>query len=184
MAEHLLHGAQVGATFDQVGGKGMAQGVRTDRFPDACLLRKAFYDIEHHNPCQLFAPAAQEYEIFLPFQDPDMDAHLPQVSPELLQGAVAHRHQPLLVALAYHGDEAVVEPDFGDFQVDQLADPQSTAIQHLQHGLVPLPFRAAQVNGGKEFFHLVHPQGVRQSPAQPGRFQQLRRVGTDHVLQQ
>lgn len=30
VAQHTLYGAQVGSSFKQVGGKGMAEGVRTD----------------------------------------------------------------------------------------------------------------------------------------------------------
>ena len=40
VAQHTLYGAQVGSSFKQVGGKGMAEGVRTDVFGDAGLLRQ------------------------------------------------------------------------------------------------------------------------------------------------
>ena len=40
VTQHTLYGAQVGASFKQVGGKGMAEGVRTDVFGDAGLLRQ------------------------------------------------------------------------------------------------------------------------------------------------
>ena len=37
VSQHRLHRANVGATHEQVGGKGMAQGVRRDVFGDARL---------------------------------------------------------------------------------------------------------------------------------------------------
>ena len=45
VAQHTLYGAQVGSSFKQVGGKGMAEGVRTDVFGDAGLLRQFHADV-------------------------------------------------------------------------------------------------------------------------------------------
>ena len=38
VAEHLLHGAEVGAAFDEVRSEGVPEGVRTYSFLDARVL--------------------------------------------------------------------------------------------------------------------------------------------------
>ena len=47
MTQQLLHGADVVTTFEQVGGEGMAQGMRRCRLVHAgvahCLLERALY---------------------------------------------------------------------------------------------------------------------------------------------
>jgi hypothetical protein len=47
VAEQLLHGADVVAAFQQVGGEGMAQGVRRRRLVDARLLRRRLHRALH-----------------------------------------------------------------------------------------------------------------------------------------
>lgn len=49
VAQHTLYGAQVGSSFKQVGGKGMAEGVRTDVFGDAGLLCQFLNEMEYHD---------------------------------------------------------------------------------------------------------------------------------------
>ena len=64
VAQHTLYGAQVGSSFKQVGGKGMAEGVRTDVFGDAGLLCQFLNEMEYHDARDIFAPACQEYIVF------------------------------------------------------------------------------------------------------------------------
>ncbi len=49
VAQHALYGAQVGASFKQVSGKGMAEGVRTDVLGDAGLLCQFLDKVEYHD---------------------------------------------------------------------------------------------------------------------------------------
>ena len=48
MAEHLLHGAEVGTAFDEVRGEGVPERVRTHRFVDACRCHPLLH--EHGAP--------------------------------------------------------------------------------------------------------------------------------------
>ena len=49
MSQHALYGAQVCAAFQQVGGKRMAKGVRTDIFGDSRLFCEFLDEVEYHD---------------------------------------------------------------------------------------------------------------------------------------
>ena len=48
MAEHLLHGEQVGTAFEQMCGKAVAERMRTDGLGNAVFLCQVFHDEENH----------------------------------------------------------------------------------------------------------------------------------------
>ncbi len=64
MPEHLLDGTQIGAAFEQMGSKGMAQGMRTDTFPDAALPAQILHNVEHHHTRHFSASPVQEKDVF------------------------------------------------------------------------------------------------------------------------
>ena len=49
MTEHFLNGAEVGAAFDEVCGKGVSEGVRTDGLFQPYFGGTFFDDIKHHD---------------------------------------------------------------------------------------------------------------------------------------
>ena len=48
--EHFLDSPKVSSSVDQMGGKGMPEGMRTYSFPDTCFFCKLFYQGENHHP--------------------------------------------------------------------------------------------------------------------------------------
>ena len=60
MAQHLLHGPQIGAVLQQVGGKGMPQGMRGNLPVDAGLAHVLFQDFPEPLPGQ--TPAVDIYK--------------------------------------------------------------------------------------------------------------------------
>ena len=48
VAEHFLHGTQVGAALDEVRGKGVPERVRTHCLVDACRCHPLFHEHEDH----------------------------------------------------------------------------------------------------------------------------------------
>ena len=66
VAEHSLNGTEVGSTFEQVGGKAVAEGVGTDGWADTCAQAELFDDMEDGDARQRGAAAqAEEDEIFV-----------------------------------------------------------------------------------------------------------------------
>lgn len=63
MAEHLLDGAQVGATFEQMGGERVAQGVRRYVFAYACKFGVAFDDVEYHHAGKAASAAVEKHYV-------------------------------------------------------------------------------------------------------------------------
>ena len=58
VAEHHLYGAQIVAAFEQMRGKGMAQGVRRHVFANTTGLGGIADDVEHHHTAHGFASMA------------------------------------------------------------------------------------------------------------------------------
>ena len=58
VAEHHLYGAQIGAAFEQMRGKGMAQGVRRHVFANTAGLGGIADDVEYHHAAHGFASMA------------------------------------------------------------------------------------------------------------------------------
>lgn len=65
--QHGLNDTQIGTAFQQVGGKGMTEGMGTDGFAQAALLDQLFYHVEYQDAGQLrTAPDTQKDIIFVP----------------------------------------------------------------------------------------------------------------------
>ena len=65
MAEHLLYGTQVGASFEQVGGKTVAQGVGADVFLNAAGLAPFLDDVEYHDAAQPASASVEKEYVFV-----------------------------------------------------------------------------------------------------------------------
>ena len=66
-----------------------------------------------------------------------------EVNPRGLGGTLAHRHDALLGALAHAAHHALAQVDVGDAQRHELGDPQSRAVEQLEHRPVAQSARAA-----------------------------------------
>ena len=61
--EHLLDGAQVGSSLEQMGGKGMPQGVWTHGFPDTRPVAQVLDDVENHHASEAVAASVEEEDV-------------------------------------------------------------------------------------------------------------------------
>ena len=64
MSQHLLHGPQVGAAFNQVRGEGMPQGMRADVLLDVCDFYQFLYNGKNHYARQFCPAIIQEQMVF------------------------------------------------------------------------------------------------------------------------
>lgn len=140
VTEHLLDGTEAGATFQEVGGKRVTEGMRGDSLRDACCLCQLLDDSEDHHTGELGAAAVQKEIIFVVWFDGHLVAAL-QPEMYLLDRDGRQRHKTLFASLAVDTHVAEVEIDIRQFQVDQFGDTKARAIEGLDDGEVAVSER-------------------------------------------
>ena len=109
VTQHLLDGAQVSPSLEQVGRKTMAQGVRADHFSDSGELAQLLYNVKNHLAREHCPPAVEEQDVFTAALDHLMRACLLQVKIDLVDGNGRDGHNALFVALALNHDIALID---------------------------------------------------------------------------
>ena len=164
VAEHLLQRAQVGAAFEHVRGKAVAQQVRVQ--PLDADFAPVFLDYgEDGAPADAPAARVQKHRVRVLGRARLRVKMRPagvQIGVKRAGSAAQERHEALLAALAAHAHQLAIAQKAGEIEADQLAYAQATAVEHLEHGLV------AQAGGrlGKGLVeqgaHLPDGKGLRQ----------------------
>ena len=109
VAQHALNGSQIGAAFQQVSGKGVAEGVRADVLGDAGFFGQFFNQVEDHDTGEPFSSAmAHEHVVFVFFFYFNLVA-VEEIELYLMDGTLGDGYQALFVAFAFHLDEPFVE---------------------------------------------------------------------------
>ena len=135
MTEQLLHGAQVGAAVEQVGGEGVAQGVGVGG-----RGRPAVEDAAHVAGREAAAPLVEEQRVAVGAPRRERRVAGPsEPRAQRVDGRLAERDGPLLAALAPHDRPAPVEVEVAGPEGAQLADPEAAAVEQLEHGVVAGP---------------------------------------------
>jgi hypothetical protein len=135
MSEHFLNGTQVGASFEQVGRKRVAQEVGVDPLRvQPGFLGELAQDQERPRPCERPAPGVQEE--LGPVAGVEKRASAREVAAEGLGGVPADRHGAFLAAFADHSNEAVVEIDPGLLEPHRLGDAEARAVEQLEERLI------------------------------------------------
>src|SRR6476646_11043485 len=132
VAEHLLDAAQVAAALEQVGGERVPQRVRRDVLGDPGLAGVLADELEHRLAGDALAAVVEEKNVAA-LEPAQVRAAALEVDPGRLGGALSHRHDPLLRALAGAADDALGQVDVGDAQRDELGDAQAGAVEQLEH---------------------------------------------------
>ena len=183
VAQQHLHGAQVGAVVEQVGGEGVAQGVGGQGGGDVGGFGLFFHDHPEHHPGHAATPGGDEQvAALLPTQDGR--AALGQVAAQPLAGYLAEGHQALLGALAQHPQHAVIQAHIQHPQAHQLTHPQAAGVHQLQHGAVAQAQRGAVVGGAQQRLHLRLGQDLGHPQRLFGRLQPEGGVHHHHPLTQ
>ena len=181
--QHFLHGPQVCAAFYQVGGKGMAQGMRRYVFSDAGFFYQVFQQQEDHYPAQFAAAAVQEKNVVVARLYGNVYAYILPVDVNVFDGAAANGYQSFFIALAQYFYKAQVKVEIRYFKVYQLTHPQAAAVQGFQDGFVSAAFGFAEINLRNNGFNFFKGERVWQRSFQFGCFQQYRGVFFADVLQ-
>ena len=168
VSKQELDHAQVGAMVEQMGGEGVAQGVRRQRRVDARVQGVALEQGPEHLPrhagrhalVRLAAALGDEQEIAVAAaqnQRPGLLRIAPQPEGRLL----AERHQPVLAALA--ADDAhhrIRKAEMHGLERHQFAHAQAAGVDEFEHGAVPQPERGFQVWRQQQGLDLGLAQGL------------------------
>ena len=120
MTEHLLHGEQVGAAFQEVCGKAVPEGVWADALLDAVALGQLLHQEEHRLACQASASAVEEGRVGELGFHGDVFPCAIKVLIQDFQAGVADGNKPFLAAFAEDAKEPVILINIADLQADQL----------------------------------------------------------------
>ncbi len=175
MAEHLLHGAQVGPVFQKVRGKGMAQRVRRDLLGDARLAGVLLDDLPEPLPREAPAVVVDEQGLFPLAAQQHRPGPL-DVPARGVDGDPAEGDDPLLRSLAHALEVGHVQIDVVQVQRHQLRHAQTRRVQQLQHRLVAQAGRRARIGHRQQALHFLHRQHLGQALLQFGRLEVDRRV--------
>lgn len=146
VSQHRLNGAQVGTTFQQRGGKGMAERVGRHGFLNACFLHKVFNHEEDHDTGERFLSTMADENEILVFEGDGQEIAIHEIEVQFMDGFLGDGHEPLLGALALHLDEFFVKEEIAEFQVDEFADAESAGKEDFDDGFVALSLLLAEVD--------------------------------------
>ena len=128
VAEHLLDGEQVGATFKQMRGKAMPERVWADGFGNIIFLRQVLDNQENHLSGQSCATTVEENGVGEFGLYVDVQPCAFNVLEQDFQAVVADGNKPFLAAFAKNAEKAVVSVYIADLQPDEFRNTQPTTL--------------------------------------------------------
>src|SRR5947209_6029887 len=121
VAEHLLHGTEIGTALQQVRREGVAEGVRRNVFLDPRLFNVVAQNLPRPHPRE--GPATRvENENALPFATLETRPQLAQIDRNGTDSGAPDRYEALLAALAEDANETFLEQDIANGERDPLRD--------------------------------------------------------------
>jgi uncharacterized protein DUF2071 len=153
VAEKLLDRAKVGAAFEQVRGEGMPEpmGVGEEAPQGRCVE-----SLPAHGQKERVPRAARERR-----------APVLEVEAEPVCGLLAERYDPLLLPLAAHAHEFLLEVDVVEREVDRLLGAQASRIDELEKGAVPQAQCVVSVHLAEEVVGLGRARRIGKTPPAP-----------------
>ena len=153
VAQHLLHRAQVRASFEEVRRERVPEEVRVDASGlEARALRELAEDQEGAGPRERAAARVQE-EVWA-IAAVEVGATEREVAANGLRGGPSQRHEPLLPALAENADDAFLEGDARLLEPGRLRHAQPGAVEELDECAVAKRARRRPDGGVDESLRL------------------------------
>ena len=183
VTQHGLDGAQVGTALEEVGGKAVAEGMRTDILLDSRLLSIILYIYKEGDAAELGAALGADEDIVL-VAGLGLDRH-PDNEPlaEFCHSLFANGDKALLASLAMNADIALLEEELAHLKVTELADTQAAAVEHLDDGIIAHALRLALVDSLLDGIYLWNAQHLGQVLAYLRVLEQLGGIGLYLLLQ-
>jgi len=165
VAKQHLHHPQIGAVVEQMGGEGVAQGVRREVFADARLQGVTLDELPERLARHAVAAASGEEEVA---QAPAQQvlAWPMKVIPQPVQRFRPKGHQALLPSLPCYPHDALDQARLLWCEPHQLRHPQPGRVEHLQHGAISVTARVFRIRGLQQGFHLRLGKGLWQGASE------------------
>ena len=158
MAEHRLHRAKIGASFEKMGSKRMAQSVRRYSLFDAGRQSVTANELPEPLPRQRPARAVDKYKGAGPTLGQSQSCAL-NIVEQLLPGPLPERNGSHLRAFAFHGQIISLKVDLLHLQSDQFRNPQPRGIQQFEHRLITDAKRFLEVGLSQQFSNIRRRKG-------------------------
>ena len=139
VSEHLLYGAQIRPSFQQMRGECVAEGVRTYRLVYVARCALLFYYVEYHYSAESPAAAGEEQRVFVSLFYVQLLAVV-HVEAYLFQCALRYGHYALFVSFPFYYYEFLFRLYVRYFEVYKLRHAQTATVHDFYYGFVPAPF--------------------------------------------
>ncbi len=136
MAQQHLHHPQIGAVIEQMGSKGVAQGMGRQLPADTGTLGIELDPVPEGLTGHHAGLLGGKYHVRAGATE-KQGAGLPVVTLQPVHRFLPHGYQSLLVALAHHPHQPLTQADMLGGESHQLGYPQPCGVEQLQHRLVP-----------------------------------------------
>jgi hypothetical protein len=135
VAEHLLHGTEVGATLEEMRRERVPEQVWMDAAGlEAGALGELLQDEERARASERAASRVEKQ--FRPVAAVQVRSAECEIAAHRLGGGAAERDEALLSALPEHADDALVDGDATLLEPDSLRDAEPGAVQELDERAV------------------------------------------------
>lgn len=184
VAQHCLDGTQVGAPFQKMGGKGVAEGMGTDGFGDACSLSIEFDVVEDRNAGEVLPASVADEDIVLLAALGRNRIAVDEPEAKFLDGSGRDGDEALLASLTHDAQKSILQKEVGKQKVAEFAYAETAAVEHFDGSFVSLSFRLTEVDGCQQGIDFFERQYLRQVLANLGGFKQNCGVFVDVAVEQ
>ena len=162
VSQHLLDGVEIRAVFQQMGGKGVAQGVRGDFCLNSGLLLIVLDDLPKALAAHALPAHIHEQGAFLRVLQ-HLGPHVLYVVLKRPDSRRVEGDHPLL-SPAGTADKAGGQVDIFQIQTNQFRDTDTRGIKQLQHGPIAAALGIRGIRLLQKEFHLLGGKDVGQLP--------------------
>src|ERR1700680_2599770 len=172
VAQHLLHGPEIRAAFQQMCRERMAQRVGRHRFRDSNLGRVLAKDLPRAHARQRLSSGVEEQDS-LSLALLQLWTELAQIDRDCADRAAADRNQALLGAFAEYAHQVVLKHHVANAERNPFRNPESGTIGKLQHRPVAKRQGLVERRSSEKLLDLFNAEHFRKRAPLLRRFQSL-----------
>ncbi len=183
MSQQMLHVLQPEAAVQQMGGKGMTQGLRVYGAVDTGRPGGSPDDLPHTHAGQAMALGVDEERRVL---DVGFDGRggrreggttVPGIPRGRVDSGPAHRYKTLPSPTTMHSNQRMFKEKIGAAQGGQFGNADPRGVEHFENRTIAHGQRVFTGNSTHETLSFLHGQGIRLTSRHTGGSQPHRRIG-------